>query len=138
MAAVSFNTLKFANRLKEAGVSCGQAEAEAEAEILAEALEVNLKDLATKNDLAQLEARIEAKLEKELVSFKADVAKEFTVTRADAAKEFTSIRTDVVKEFTAVAKEFAAIKTDLAVAKWMFSLLLGGVIALVLKAFFLT
>lgn len=43
MAAVSFNTLKFANRLKEAGVPPGQAEAEAE--ILAEALEVNLKRL---------------------------------------------------------------------------------------------
>ena len=96
MATVSFNTLKFANRLKEAGVPPGQAEAEAE--VLAEVLEVNLKDLATKNDLVQLEARIEAKFEKEL----------------------------------------APIKADLAVAKWMLGLLLGGVIALVLKAFFLT
>ena len=129
MAAVSFNTLKFANRLKEAGVPSQQAEAEAE--ILAEALEVNLKDLVTKNDLAQFEARMEAKFEKELASNKADLSKELTAFKSEVAKEFTAVKTDFAKEFTAV-------KADLAVAKWMFSVLLGGVIALVLKAFFLT
>jgi hypothetical protein len=45
MSTLTFDTLKFANRLKAAGVPDQQAEAEAE--VLAEALEVNLKDLAT-------------------------------------------------------------------------------------------
>jgi hypothetical protein len=49
MATITFDTLKFANRLKDAGVPGRQAEAEAEA--LAEALEVNLKELATKEDI---------------------------------------------------------------------------------------
>jgi hypothetical protein len=47
--AVSFNTLRFANRLKAAGILPEHAEAEAEA--LAEAFQVNFKDLATKEDV---------------------------------------------------------------------------------------
>jgi len=49
MATIAFDTLKFSNRLKAAGVPDKQAEAEAEA--LAEVLEVNLKELATKEDV---------------------------------------------------------------------------------------
>ncbi len=49
MATIAFDTLKFANTLKEAGVPPAQAEAEATA--LSEVLEVNLKELVTKEDL---------------------------------------------------------------------------------------
>ncbi|TAN53421.1 MAG: DUF1640 domain-containing protein [Methylococcaceae bacterium] len=56
MAAITFDTLKFANTLKDAGVPDKQAEAEAKA--LSEVLEVNLKDLTTKDDLKLLEANL--------------------------------------------------------------------------------
>ena len=49
MATITFDTLKFANTLKDAGVPPAQAEAEADA--LSEVLEVNLKELVTKDDL---------------------------------------------------------------------------------------
>ena len=49
MAAITFNTLKFANTLKAAGVLPAQAEAEAAA--LSEVLEINFKELASKEDL---------------------------------------------------------------------------------------
>ncbi len=49
MAMITFDTLKFANTLKDAGVPPAQAEAEAVA--LSEVLEVNLKELVTKEDL---------------------------------------------------------------------------------------
>ena len=49
MATITFDTLKFANTLKDAGVPPAQAEAEAAA--LSEVLEVNLKELVTKDDL---------------------------------------------------------------------------------------
>ncbi len=49
MATITFDTLKFANTLKEAGVPAAQAKAEATA--LSDVLEINLKDLATKEDL---------------------------------------------------------------------------------------
>jgi histone H3/H4 len=53
MTTLTFDTLKFARRLKEAGMDPRLAEEQAEA--LAEALEVNLQALATKADIKQLE-----------------------------------------------------------------------------------
>jgi hypothetical protein len=60
MVSVAFDTLKFANRLKAAGVPDKQAEAEAEA--LAEVLEVNLRSLATKEDLERFKIDLQRDL----------------------------------------------------------------------------
>ena len=51
MTVATFDTLKYANTLKAAGVPDKQAEAQAA--VLADALAVNLKDLVTKDDLKQ-------------------------------------------------------------------------------------
>ena len=59
MATITFDTLKFANKLKSAGVLPEHAEAEAEA--LADIFEVNLKEVATKEDIKHLEERIDSK-----------------------------------------------------------------------------
>lgn len=58
MTAITFDTLKFANRLKQAGVTPAHAEAEAQA--LAEVFETNLGDLATKGDLLAVKADVQA------------------------------------------------------------------------------
>ena len=81
MATVTFDTVKFANKLKAAGVPDQQAEAEALA--LADAL--GDVDVATKRDLKELELRIMG---------------------------------------------------ELILLKWMLGILLGGVVALILKSFF--
>lgn len=52
MSALTFDTLKFARRLQAAGME--QRLAEEQAEALAEALEANLENLATKADIADL------------------------------------------------------------------------------------
>jgi hypothetical protein len=49
MAVATFDTLKFANTLKAAGVPDKQAEAQAAA--FAEVVQANFKDLATKEDV---------------------------------------------------------------------------------------
>lgn len=54
MASITFDTLKFARRLKEAGVP--ERHAEAEADALAEIFNANLGELATKRDLNELGA----------------------------------------------------------------------------------
>lgn len=58
MSTLTFDTLKFANRLKTAGMPPEQAEAEAEAlaEVLSEAIKTS--DLATKADMHEMELRI--------------------------------------------------------------------------------
>jgi hypothetical protein len=61
MTAITFDTLKYANTLKAAGVPLAQAEAEAVA--LSEVLEVNLKDLATKEDLLSVKNELHRDIE---------------------------------------------------------------------------
>ena len=64
MTTITFDTLKFANTLKAAGVPPAQAEAEAVA--LSEVLEVNFKDLVSKeymhHEMRDLEQRLIIKL----------------------------------------------------------------------------
>ena len=64
MATITFDTLKFANKLKSAGVAPEHAEAEA----LANIFEINLKEVTTKedikllkDDIKHLEERIDGK-----------------------------------------------------------------------------
>ena len=70
MSAVTFDTLKFTRRLKDAGVPERQAEAEAEAikEAFGEALETQL---ATKTDVHRLE-RGQDRLKSEIQEVKAE------------------------------------------------------------------
>ena len=56
MTTVTFDTLKYAEALKTAGVPDAQAKAQAEA--LADALRQGGQDLATKADVAELKADI--------------------------------------------------------------------------------
>lgn len=58
MAISTFDTLKFVRRLERAGVSTEQAEAQAE--VLTEAFNVNLEDLVTKDYLAARLAELKA------------------------------------------------------------------------------
>ncbi len=54
MATIAFDTLKYSKRLKDAGVPEKQAEAEA----LAEVLEINLNELTTKRDMKEMETAL--------------------------------------------------------------------------------
>lgn len=99
MATITFDTLKFANRLKAAGVAPAQAEAEAEA--LAEVFEANLGELVTRGDLRELATKGE------------------------------------MREVSATLRELRAeVDGKFRLLQWMLGLLMGGVAALILKAFF--
>ncbi|MDP3876379.1 MAG: DUF1640 domain-containing protein [Methylobacter sp.] len=67
MAAITFDTLKYANKLKAAGAESQIAEAEAEAEALAEVFELNLKEVATREDLKHMEDRLNERLDARLL-----------------------------------------------------------------------
>ncbi len=58
MATITFDTLKFVERLKAAGVPESQAKAEAEALTEALAETIAIRDLATKADLESLKSDI--------------------------------------------------------------------------------
>ncbi len=90
MTAITFDTLKYANRLKSVGVPDKQAEAMAEMQ--AEVFDKNLEDIATKRDLKELELRM--------------------------------------------AADMAKIHGELATMRWGIAVIVGGVIALIVKTFF--
>jgi len=68
MATVTFDTLKFANQLKAAGVPAGHAEAEAKA--LSEVFETNLSELATKEDLHREIRELDLRMHGEMLLMK--------------------------------------------------------------------
>ncbi len=78
MALPAFDTLKVANRLKAVGVP--PAQAEAEAEVLSEVFEVNLKELTTKEDLR---------------AAKEDLRREISDLRKDMDVKQESLRKDI-------------------------------------------
>src|SRR5437762_1061865 len=73
MSTLTFDTLKFANQLKTAGVPTTHAEAEAKA--LSEVFETNLSELATKADLRELELRITSRSDSKLADLKFELLK---------------------------------------------------------------
>ena len=60
MATITFDTLKFVKRLKEAGFREDQAEALSDA--FKESQQTTIADLATKSDLKELEARLTVRM----------------------------------------------------------------------------
>jgi hypothetical protein len=105
MTVVAFDTLKFANRLKEAGVPDKHAEAEAEA--LAEVFEVNLKELATKRDLQDLTA----------------------VTKRDLQDLAESTRRDLKDLETRLRAEIELVRRDLRELGQQLTIRLGAMLA---------
>jgi phage host-nuclease inhibitor protein Gam len=93
MAVATFGTLKFANALKAAGVPDKQAEAEAT--VLSEALQLNLKELATKDDLASTKGD----LKREIDDFRKEVKQDIDSFRKEVNQEIDSFRKEVKQEF---------------------------------------
>ena len=79
MAAIAFDTLKFARRLKEVGVP--EAQAEAQAELMAEAFVFNMDALVTKDYLEQcLDARFasqDARIDKKFAAIEKHLDERF-------------------------------------------------------------
>ncbi len=88
MAIALFDTLKFAKRLKEAGVS--SAHAEAEAEVLSEIFAVNFQELPTKQDLQA----VKEELQHEIKDVRVEI-KDVRVEIKDLRKDISSYRTEV-------------------------------------------
>lgn len=138
MATATFDTLKFANRLKAAGVPDKQAKAEAEA--LADALEVNLRDLATKSDL--LAVRDEIK--RDITAVHDESRRDLAAVHDGLERDITALRDelkgDVRDSETRTRGRIDALEAKMdgkfLLLQWMLGLLLGGIVALVLKAFF--
>ena len=117
MAIATFDTLKFANTLKAAGVPDKQAEAEANA--FAEIIQIQVKDLATKADLD----RQSEGLNREIAEVKKDLKQEIADLRKEVTSNIEVLRAKMTGEFLLL--------------KWMITALITGVMAMVIRMFFM-
>src|SRR5260363_256740 len=90
-----FDTLRVANRLKAVGVPS----AEAEAEVLSEVFEVNLKELATKEDLRVTKED----LRREIGDLRKDIDTKHESLRKDIDTKLANMKFDLLRWFFGIA-----------------------------------
>jgi hypothetical protein len=116
MAAIAFDTLQFARRLMAAGVP--EKQAEAQAELMAEAFVYNLDSLATKDFIeASLDAR-------------------FANQDARNDNKFAEYETRLNAKFSSIDVQFAEMKGHFRLIYWMLAVVIAGTVVPSLAAFF--
>ena len=150
MAIATFDTLKFANTLKAAGVPDKQAEAEANA--FAEIIQIQVKDLATKADLDRQSEGLNREigdskkdLKQEIAEVRKDLKQEIAEVRKDLKQEIAEVRKDLKQEIADLRKEVtsdievlrAKMTGEFLLLKWMITALITGVMAMVIRMFFM-
>jgi DNA repair exonuclease SbcCD ATPase subunit len=140
MAAIAFDTLKFARRLKDVGVP--EAQAEAQAELMAEAFVLNMDALVTKDYLEQcLDARFARQEARLLAKIDERFAERFQTIDERFAERFQTIDQRFARvddRFTAQDErfdriearlndhdlQFVEIRGELKLHRWMLALIL--------------
>ena len=106
MAAIAFDTLLFARRLKDAGVP--EKQAEAQAEVMAETFVYNMDCLVTTDYLDARFMEQDARIDVRFAEFEA---------RID--RRFTEQDTKFEKRFAAIDVMFTELKGELGLQRWI-------------------
>lgn len=132
MSIATFDTLKFANTHKAADLPPKQAEALAVA--FAEVIQLNVKDLATKDDLKALEVATKHDLKDLETALRAEI-KDVRSEIKDVRSEIKDVRTEVQAEFKAVRAEIkssiAKLEAEMRIMRWMLGAIGGGIVLIV-------
>ena len=113
----TFDTLKFADTLKAGGVPPAQAEAQARA--MADVIQVNLRDLVTKDDL-----------DRSISGLKRDLSDEI----AGETNKLSLMLAELNTKVEVIGAKNAA---DNYLTRWMLGATLSGVVAMVIRLFFM-
>ncbi|MBF0143514.1 MAG: DUF1640 domain-containing protein [Magnetococcales bacterium] len=127
---VAFDTLKFVRRLRDAGVEERQAEAFSDA--FREVQDAQLEELATREDFAELKGEI-AGLREDIERLEESTKKEFKRQEESTKRDLKELE---IRMEATTEKTIGPIRTDLAVLKWMTTVMVTGILALLIKAFF--
>ena len=118
MVASPFDTLKFARRLKDVGVP--EAQAEAQAEVMAEAFVFNMDALVTKDYLEQcLDARF-GRLDTRFGRLDARFGRQ----QAGIDQKLSTLEARFEKRFVDHDLQFAEVRGELKLHRWMLALIL--------------
>jgi len=119
MSTLTFDTLKFANQLKTAGVPASHAEAEAKA--LSEVFEANWSELSTKADLREVETNLRYEIKQDI----ADLRKDMDARFAGVDARFAGVDAKLEKTESALRQEMSDMKFEL--LKWLIGLAVAQV-----------
>ena len=122
MAAIAFDTLKFARKLKAAGVPENQAEAQAE--IMAEAFLLNMDALVTTDYLDARLAELEARIDTRFVEQDARMDTRFVEQDARIDVRFT----DLDARFARIDIRFAEMDGKFRLLTWMLAMVLASTV----------
>jgi hypothetical protein len=98
---IAFDTLKYANRLKQAGFSPEQTEALAGA--LAEALDAHQVELSTKVDTVSVSSAVMS----DIAAFRSALSSDIAAFKSELSSEFASLRADLA---AMEARQIAALE----------------------------
>ena len=146
-AMPAFDTLKYAESLQAAGVPETQAKAHARA--AADAYDVQLQRLATKEDLrlatselrgemAELRgemAGLRSELRGEMTELRSELRSEMTELRGELHGEMTELRGELRGEMTGLRGEISDLRSDLKLVKWIGLTTAAAVLSQVAKGF---
>jgi len=134
MSAIAFDTLKFVRRLTEAGVP--EKQAEAQAELMAEAFVFNMDSLVTKDYLEQcLNARFAA----QDARLMAHMDTRFAMQDARFDARFSEQDTRFDKQDARLADhdlQFADIRGELKLHRWMLAIIAASTVIPALQKLF--
>lgn len=117
MAITTFDTLKFVRRLEQVGVPSEQAEAQAE--VLTEAFNVNLEELVTKD-------YFESRLEVRFAQYQACIDKRF-------AEQTAYINTRFAEQNTYIDTRFAEVNSNFRTLYWILGIVVAATVGPLLE-----
>ncbi len=133
--ALTFDTLKLAQKLENSGFSREQATGAAEA--LSENLSINKDDLVTKEQFSTLRTDFQTDLQNELKPIKSDIIS-LKTDMGTVKADITSLKTDnktIKSDITSLKTDMAVVKAELGMIKWMMGGTVFGIFLLVVKTF---
>ena len=125
--ASTFDTLRAARRLKEAGAP--EPVAEAIAEVLRESRDFDFSQIATKADIEQLRLATKADIEQLRLATKTDVEQLRLAAKADIEQLRLATKADVEQLRLATKADLSELKSE--VLKWVIGLMIAQTAAIV-------
>ena len=127
---LAIDTLETARRYQKAGLTAEQAEAYTQ--ILKDAHQESIENLATKDDLDHAVELLRKDMKQEIALVRKDM-----VTK----DEFNALREEVAlvrKDMGGLATkdELVAVKSDVRMTKFMVGIVLAGIVSLIIKTYF--
>ncbi|SMP72721.1 coiled-coil domain-containing protein [Noviherbaspirillum suwonense] len=120
---IQFDTLRYVEKLRSAGMP--EAHAKASAEALSTALEQSTSTtLATKEDISELKGMIN--------ELRLSTKEEINGVKNDVS----TLRSDLTAVKSEMRAEFVHVRSDLKVMQWMTGTIVVGVVSLVARSFF--